>query len=76
MSSECRSFLNIGRAFAHGGQSPIGATFFLAFCASRMNYLNIREREFLRSIAQWRGNLTERQHQWLEAIADKLQNIR
>jgi hypothetical protein len=47
----------------------------LAFCASRMNCLNIREREFLRSIAQWRGNLTERQHQWLEAIADKLRSI-
>jgi hypothetical protein len=46
----------------------------LAFCASRMSRLNSREREFLRSIAQWRGNLTERQHQWLEAIADKLRS--
>jgi hypothetical protein len=47
----------------------------LAFCASRMNRLNSREREFLRSIAQWRGqNLTERQRNWLEAIADKLRN--
>jgi hypothetical protein len=48
----------------------------LAFCASRMNCLNSREREFLRSIAHWRGNLTERQRLWLEAIADKSRNAR
>jgi hypothetical protein len=46
----------------------------LAFCASRMSCLNSREREFLRSIAQWRGNLTERQRNWLETIADKLRS--
>jgi hypothetical protein len=46
----------------------------LAFCACRMSLLNGREREFLRSIARWRGNLTERQRDWLEAIADKLRS--
>jgi len=48
----------------------------LAFCASRMNLLNGREREFLRSIARWRGDLTERQRKWLEAIAEKLRSDR
>jgi hypothetical protein len=44
----------------------------LAFCASRMTSLNSRECEFLRSIARRRGDLTERQRDWLEHIAAKL----
>jgi hypothetical protein len=47
----------------------------LAFCASRMNQLNNREREFLRSIARWHGDLTEHQRNWLESIADKLRSM-
>jgi hypothetical protein len=47
----------------------------LAFCASRMSSLSSREREFLRSIARWRGDLTERQRDWLEVIADKLRSM-
>ena len=44
----------------------------LAFCATRMHCLNGREREFLRSIARWRGDLTDRQRNWLESLAEKL----
>jgi hypothetical protein len=44
----------------------------LAFCATRMSRLSSREREFLRSIARWRGDLTARQRDWLECIAEKL----
>lgn len=46
----------------------------LAFCAAHMSRLNSREKEFLRSIAKWRGDLTERQRDWLECIADKLRS--
>jgi hypothetical protein len=47
----------------------------LAFCASRMSHLNGRERGFLRSIARWRGDLTEKQRDWLESIAEKLRGM-
>jgi hypothetical protein len=47
----------------------------LAFCATRMSRLSSREREFLRSIARWRGTISERQRSWLEAIADKLRSM-
>lgn len=33
----------------------------LAFCAAHLDRLNGREREFLRSLAHWRGSLTEKQ---------------
>lgn len=44
----------------------------LAFCAANMDRLEPRERAFLRSIAKWRGELSPRQRDWLEAIADRL----
>jgi hypothetical protein len=44
----------------------------LAFCASHMGVLNSRECEFLRSIARRRSDLTERQRDWLECIAERL----
>jgi hypothetical protein len=47
----------------------------LAFCAARMSRLSSRECEFLRSIAKWRGDLTDRQRDWLEHIAEKLRSM-
>ena len=44
----------------------------LAFCAANMDRCAPRERAFLRSIAKWRGELSPRQRDWLEAIADRL----
>jgi hypothetical protein len=44
----------------------------LAFCTSHMKRLSSREREFLRSIARWRGDLTEKQAAWLTAIFERV----
>jgi hypothetical protein len=45
----------------------------VAFCTSRLSCLSGREREFLRSIARWRGReLTERQAAWLTAIFERI----
>jgi hypothetical protein len=46
----------------------------LAFCAMHVDCLKTHEREFLRSLAHWRGNLTEKQRNWLEGIAAKLRD--
>jgi hypothetical protein len=44
----------------------------LAFCAARMAILNNRECEFLRGIARQRSDLTDKQRDWLERIAERL----
>lgn len=44
----------------------------LAYCAANMSRLAPHERAFLRSIARWRGELTDKQRDWLHAIADRL----
>jgi hypothetical protein len=44
----------------------------LAFCAMHTDCLKMREREFLKSLAHWRGDLTEKQRTWLDDIAARL----
>jgi hypothetical protein len=46
----------------------------LAFCARHIDHLKTREREFLKSLAYWRRDLTEKQRDWLEAIAARLRD--
>jgi hypothetical protein len=38
-------------------------------CISRRLYRSPREEEFLKGLGDWRGQLTERQAAWLQAIA-------
>ena len=38
------------------------------FCLHRGRLLSEREREFLTSLGNWRGTLTEKQHAWLASI--------
>ena len=38
------------------------------FCLDRDRLLSEREREFLTSLGNWRGTLTEKQHAWLDSI--------
>ena len=42
------------------------------FCLRQGHRLRQREHEFLASLAGWRGDLTEKQVAWLQAIADRL----
>ena len=42
------------------------------WCAERHEFLSVREREFIISLARWRGQLTTKQADWLEAIEDKI----
>ena len=44
------------------------------FCLDRPTRLR-REREFLESLRKWRGNITEKQCAWLEAIYTRLQRM-
>jgi hypothetical protein len=44
----------------------------LAFCAMHIDCLKTRDREFLRSLAHWHRDLTEKQRAWLEDIAARL----
>jgi hypothetical protein len=46
----------------------------LAFCVTYIDCLKTRERDFLSSLAHWRGDLTEKQRNWLEAIAARLRS--
>ena len=43
-----------------------------AFCFTRRAHLNPREREFIKSMIQWRREPTERQTSWLLAIYARL----
>jgi hypothetical protein len=42
------------------------------FCLDRDRLLRPREHEFISSLGDWRGRLTERQHAWLVAIYQRL----
>lgn len=42
------------------------------FCLTRRDRLREREREFLENLSQWRGDLTEKQQNWLAAIFARL----
>jgi hypothetical protein len=44
----------------------------LAHCAATIDLLSEREREFLRSLAHWRGEPSPKQLDWLAAIASRL----
>jgi hypothetical protein len=44
----------------------------LACCAENMGYFDDRERYFLRSMAHWRGRPTQKQLDWLGALADRV----
>jgi hypothetical protein len=46
----------------------------LAFCAMHINRAKMRDREFIRSLAHWRCDLTEKQKDWLEDIAARLRD--
>lgn len=43
------------------------------FCLRHRGLLRARELEFLTSVADWRGELTHKQHHWLTAIYERLQ---
>jgi hypothetical protein len=42
------------------------------YCAQHSELLRSRELEFITRLADWRGNLTEKQHDWLMAIHARL----
>jgi len=48
----------------------------LAFCAMHIHHLKMRDREFIKSLAHWRRDLTEKQKDWLEDIAARLRDDR
>ena len=43
-----------------------------AFCLKRRDRLRERELEFLQNLGRWRGDLTEKQQNWLAAIYARL----
>jgi hypothetical protein len=43
------------------------------FCLQHAALLREREQEFLVSLGKWRGDLTQKQHDWLEAIFARVQ---
>jgi hypothetical protein len=42
------------------------------YCLQHSALLRSREMEFLTSLDNWRGNLTEKQHDWLVAICERV----
>jgi hypothetical protein len=48
----------------------------LAFCAMYIDRLTMRDRGFIRSLAHWRRDLTQKQKDWLDDIAAKLRDDR
>jgi hypothetical protein len=44
----------------------------LAYCAKHTDRLSDKENDFLRTLAHWRGEPSEKQLSWLEAIAARL----
>jgi hypothetical protein len=44
----------------------------VAYCAENIDLLSEREREFLRSLAHWRGHPSPKQLDWLAALADRV----
>jgi len=43
-----------------------------AFCHARRDWLSYRDREFVRSMLNWRGQPTEKQQDWLASIYARL----
>ena len=43
-----------------------------AFCLAHACFLSFRERQFLNDLGRWRGDITVRQRDWLEAIYVRL----
>lgn len=43
------------------------------FCLRHRGLLRARELEFVTSVADWRGELTHKQYEWLTAIYERLQ---
>jgi hypothetical protein len=44
-------------------------------CVENIDLLSERERNFPRSIARWRGQPTQKQSDWLAAIAARLRDV-
>jgi hypothetical protein len=44
----------------------------LAYCAENMDCFDDHERDFLRSMAHWRGQPSPKQRDWLAALADRV----
>ena len=44
-------------------------------CADHEALMSVREREFISDIKRWRGQLTLKQHDWLVAIYQRLQDV-
>ena len=42
------------------------------FCVQNSAHLTTRELRFIATLAQWRGNPTDKQLRWLQSIADRL----
>jgi hypothetical protein len=42
------------------------------YCGTHVSTLRPREREFIESLGDWRGDLTEKQHVWLVSIYQRL----
>jgi hypothetical protein len=43
-----------------------------AYCKCHLDELSSREQDFMSTLDRWKGNITERQGAWLEAIHDRL----
>ena len=43
-----------------------------AYCKCHLDELSSREQDFMSTLDRWKGNITERQRAWLEAIHDRL----
>jgi hypothetical protein len=43
-----------------------------AYCKCHLDELSSREQDFMSTLDRWKGNITERQRTWLEAIHDRL----
>jgi hypothetical protein len=44
----------------------------LTYCVQHIDLIDERERDFVRTLARWRRKPTEKQLDWLAAIADRL----
>ena len=45
-----------------------------AYCRQHLDALSDREQDFMATLDHWRGNLTEKQRAWLDAIYDRLRH--
>ena len=44
------------------------------YCRRHLDALSSREQDFMATLCQWRGNITEKQRAWLDAIHDRLRS--